>query len=65
MSLGPSILRSYRELQQGWVRLANSVFGKSVAPRDEMARGEFISAFISERDLSFPASPQDRRQGEV
>ena len=63
MSLSPSILRSYRELQQGWVRLANSVFGRSVAPRDEMARGEFISAFISERDLSFPARPQNQRQG--
>lgn len=63
MTIGQSIARSYRELQQGWARLADSAFGKSLAPRDEMARGEFISAFISERGLSFPARRQDPHQG--
>ena len=60
MTIGRSIAKSYRELQQGWARLADSAFGRSLPGRDETARGEFISAFISERDLSFP-KPDDRR----
>lgn len=63
MSFGQTIAKSYRELQQGWARMADSAFGKSIAPRDEMARGEFISAFISERGLSFPARTKDPHQG--
>jgi len=55
MKLGQSIRKSYRELQQSWARLADSAFSGAVpAAHDEMARGEFISAFISERGLNFP-----------
>ena len=55
MTFGQQIRQSYREFQQRWTDLADSAFGKSVpAVHDEMARGEFISAFISERDLTFP-----------
>lgn len=40
--------------------MAESAFaGASPATRDEMSRGEFTSAFISERDLNFPA-PRER-----
>jgi len=64
MSFGQSIAKSYRELQQSWVRFADSAFGKagSAAP-DDMARGEFISAFISERGLNFPKADEKSRQG--
>lgn len=56
MSLGQTLRKSYRELQNSWTRLADSAFCKADTGRqDEMARGEFISAFISERDLNFPA----------
>ena len=61
MSLGQSIAKSYRELQQSWVRLADSAFGRSLPGRDETARGEFISDFISERGLNFPTAADDRR----
>ena len=60
MSLAQAISRSYRELQRSWTRMAESAFaGASPATRDEMSRGEFTSAFISERDLNFPA-PRER-----
>lgn len=52
MTFGHSILQSYREFQRNWARLADSAFGNAV--QDEAARGEFISAFISERGLTFP-----------
>lgn len=57
MTLVQSIRRSYQEFQQNWSRLADSAFGA----RDEMARGEFISAFITERGLSFPKDGNDGR----
>lgn len=61
MSLGQTLRRSYRELQSSWTRLADSAFGGADPRReDEMSRGEFTSAFISERDLTFP-TPRDRR----
>ena len=64
MNLGQHIRQSYREFQQRWTELADSTFGRAVpAARDDMARGEFISAFISERGLSFPRAGDQRRQG--
>lgn len=49
MSLGQTLRQSYRDLQESWTRLADSAFGRAVpATRDEMARGEFISAYICE-----------------
>lgn len=65
MSLGLALRKSYHELQQGWARLADSAFSRAAPePHDEMARGEFISAFICDRGLSFPASrPSDRPFG--
>lgn len=55
MTFGQTILNSCRELQRSWTRLADSAFGSAIpAAHDEMSRGEFISAFISERDLNFP-----------
>ena len=60
MTVGNIILRSYRELQQGWTRMADSFDRATLANRDDTARGEFISDFISERDLQFPASRRDR-----
>ena len=60
MSLGHSIARSYRELQQSWGRLADAAFGRSLPGQDETARGEFISAFICEPGAS-PATRTARR----
>ena len=57
MSLAQNIQKSYREIQQIWTSLADSAFCKALpSAHDEMARGEFISAFISERGLNFPTS---------
>ena len=66
MTLSQTILNSCREIQRSWTRLADSAFGSAApAAQDEMSRGEFISAFISERDLSFPAPGRkpDRSDG--
>lgn len=61
MTLGQNLRNSYRDLQQCWAKLADSAFSRAnPATHDEMARGEFISAFISERGLNFPASRMDR-----
>lgn len=54
MTLGESLRKSYRDLQQGWDRLADSAFGRESTAPDETARGEFISPFISEGGLTFP-----------
>ena len=66
MTLSQTILNSCREIQRSWTRLADSAFG-SAAPgaQDEMSRGEFTSAFISERGSNFPApgSKPDRSKG--
>lgn len=61
MTVGQILRKSYREFQQSWDRMADSAFGRAAAPSegDETARGEFISDFISERDLNFPKP--DRR----
>lgn len=62
MSLTQNIRKSYRGIQQAWTSLADSAFCKALpAAHDEMARGEFISAFISERGLSFPAADRQER----
>lgn len=50
-----TLRKSYQDLQQSWARLADSAFGNAApATHDEMARGEFISAFICDRGLDFP-----------
>ena len=57
MGLEQNLRTAYRDLQQCWTRLADSAFSRAnPSTHDEMARGEFISAFISERGLTFPAS---------
>ena len=66
MTFSQSILNSCREIQRSWTRLADSAFGSaSPGAQDEMSRGEFISAFISERGLNIPApgSKPDRSNG--
>ena len=61
MSVRQALRKSYSELQSSWTKLADSAFGGADPRReDEMSRGEFTSVFISERDLTFPAS-RDRR----
>ena len=62
MTLGLSILQSYREFQRNWTRLADAAFGNAV--QGEAARGEFISDFISERGLSFPKAGDGTRRPE-
>lgn len=50
MNLGQSLRQSYRVFQQSWARRADAAFGKSVpSVHDEMCRGEFISALISDQ----------------
>ena len=58
MIVGQTLRKSFREFQQSWDRMADSVFGRAASPSDggETARGEFISDFISERGLNFPQS---------
>lgn len=52
MSFGQTLRESFRELQKSWAQLADTSFGRSVPEtRDEMARGEFISAYICETGL--------------
>ena len=64
MTLGQTILTSYRELQRSWARRADEAFGRAVPPpHDDLARGEFISAFITEGGLSFPAAGSRPRRG--
>jgi len=61
MTLAQTIRKSYAGLKRGWARAAERAFSSAV-PSDDRASGEFISAFISEQDLSFPR-PGDRRPG--
>lgn len=62
MTLGAALLRSYRDLQQSWVRLADSAFGRAVPKsHDEMARGEFISAFICEPEFGPSRAAEHRK----
>ena len=58
MNVSNLIRVSCRELQRKWALIADSAFLNAVPDiHDEMARGEFISAFISERGLNFPNLP--------
>lgn len=63
MTVGDILLRSYREFQQGWTRMTEHFGREAPAGRDDTARGEFISDFISERDLQFPVARHGRKQG--
>lgn len=57
MSLGHILRQSYRELQRSWTQLAESAFGDpGPGARDDVARGEFISAYICERGLDRSAT---------
>ena len=58
MNLSLLIRKSCRELQRKWAQHADSAFlNAGPAIHDDVARGEFISAFISERGLNFPNLP--------
>lgn len=59
MAFADHIRSTFREFQQGLDRMAERAFG---SPADEVARGEFISDFISERGLGSPATRRDRPQ---
>lgn len=62
MSLGLSLSKSYRELQQSWTRFADSVFGRALpGAHDEMSRGEFTSAFICDSAPASERRPESRR----
>lgn len=63
MTLGQTLRKSYQDLRESWTRLADSAFGGPGSGRpDDMSRGEFTSAFITERDLTFPAPRNGRDQ---
>jgi len=49
-----------RRLQQSWTRLADRVFGETSDA--ETARGEFTSAFISDKSLAEYRAREDRRR---
>ena len=58
MNVSNLIRMSCLELQRKWTMIADSAFLNALPDiHDEMARGEFISAFISERGLNFPNLP--------
>ena len=63
MTFGQQIRQSYRELQKRWTGLADAAFSARPALDDEMARGEFISPFISQRHLGLPSSEQETPRG--
>ena len=48
MDIGNSIAR---QLQERWTRLANKMFGDAAGSEHETSRGEFTSAFISDKSL--------------
>ncbi len=61
MGISQNIRKSCRKFQQSLARLADQSFGKAVpAAHDEMARGEFMSAFISDQGLNLPATRPER-----
>jgi hypothetical protein len=51
-----------RRLQDGWTRLADRVFGETAGNERETARGEFTSAFISDRSLAEYRAREDQRR---
>lgn len=62
MIIPRQLLDSCRAFPGKWAQFTDAAFRRAVPdPRDELARGEFISAFISESGLVFPASPQCER----
>ncbi|MCA3555231.1 hypothetical protein [Aestuariivirga sp.] len=60
MSFADHVRSAVQGFQQRWDRMADRAFGKPPAAHDEMARGEFISAFISESGLNFPATGKNQ-----
>lgn len=64
MNVGQAFHNAYQGIQQRWTRLADLSFSRAVpAMHDDTARGEFISAFITERDLTLPAAFRPDRTG--
>jgi hypothetical protein len=59
MDIGTSIAR---RLQQGWTRLADRVFGETAGSEHETSRGEFTSAFISDKSLADYRQREDQRR---
>lgn len=57
MNTGTSLAR---RLQEGWTRLADRVFGETSDA--ETARGEFTSAFISDKSLADYRASEDQRR---
>jgi hypothetical protein len=55
----PSILRV---IEERWMRLADRVFGDTGEAAGETARGEFTSAFISEKSLADYLAREDVRR---
>ena len=62
MTFGQAIRASYRQIQLSWNQLADRAFRNAAPARqDDVARGEFISAFICETDLTLPAASRARQ----
>lgn len=57
MSLVHSLRQSYQAFRSAWSRMADSAFGTP----DEMARGEFTSAFIIEGGRGLPDAGRRER----
>lgn len=52
------------KLQESWARLVERLFGEAAADaaRDEMARGEFTSAFVTDTGRANPRPGEERRR---
>jgi hypothetical protein len=59
MDIGTSIRR---RLQRGWTRFADRIFGETAGTEHETSRGEFTSAFISDKSLAEYRLREDRRR---
>jgi hypothetical protein len=49
-----------RRLQDGWTRLADRVFGETPGTEHETSRGEFTSAFSSDKSLAEYRAREDQ-----
>ena len=59
MDNAPSIAR---RLQQRWTRLAERLFGEAAGTETETSRGEFTSAFMSDRNLADYVARENARR---
>lgn len=61
MSPLASVLKSYRQVQEAMSLFADAAFRKARPDaEDETARGEFISAYITESGLDLPQRSERR-----